>query len=584
MTYLRLYIVCRYLLAFFVLMSALNVNSGESEITNDIASGIEGYSHQKSIDLGEQIYRKGIRPDGNVATAFVQSDIFVDGQIFTCELCHRRSGLGTSEGYVVALPINGHNLFRPRVLWDSRRRHSRADSHSTRSRQIPSYFLGKDLRPAYTDLTLEQAIHNGVDPTGRKLNHIMPRYDFSDKDLSLLMYYLKNLTFDLSPGVTEEKLHFATIVTDGVIESDKDAMLNVLNTYVRSRNAQTRNQLKRAQNGVFNKRELDASYRLLELSVWELKGSRDTWKQQLEQYYKNAPVFAILGSIVEGDWAPIQKFTESNKIPVIFPITDQPVVSTDDWYTVYFSKGLYQEGESTARYLNSKQSELKVSRIIQVYKRGSRGEVIAKGFNETWKHFDVKPVEIYEIQGDEVLDKKFLQNVSDLQNDVIVLFWGNNEDIISADIFNQPDIGRINFFVSSTLLNDEYPPVLKNLRDQVYVTYPYSLPGDKKRNIAALKTWLKINGIPATNINVQAKMYFLVWLLSDIFNKMKSEFYRDYFVENIEMMKDQTHSISAYPRLSLGPNQRYASKGCYIVQLSKDADQTMLKKSDWIVH
>jgi hypothetical protein len=79
-------------------------------------------------------------------------------------------------------------------------------------------------------------------------------------------------------------------------------------------------------------------------------------------------------------------------------------------------------------------------------------------------------------------------------------------------------------------------------------------------------------------------MYFLGWVLSDVLKGMKSEFYRDYFLERVEMMKDQTHSIAVFPRLSLGPDQRYASKGCYVIQLSEGSEPDILARSDWVIH
>ena len=40
---------------------------------------------------------------------------------------------------------------------------------------------------------------------------------------------------------------------------------------------------------------------------------------------------------------------------------------------------------------------------------------------------------------------------------------------------------------------------------------------------------------------------------------------------------------SIYPRLSLGPGQRFASKGSYIVKLNAGAEQSFSLLSDWIV-
>jgi hypothetical protein len=41
---------------------------------------------------------------------------------------------------------------------------------------------------------------------------------------------------------------------------------------------------------------------------------------------------------------------------------------------------------------------------------------------------------------------------------------------------------------------------------------------------------------------------------------------------------------SPYERLSFGPGQRYASKGCYIVQLTPGPNPAVVKKSAWVIH
>jgi hypothetical protein len=51
----------------------------------------------------------------------------------------------------------------------------------------------------------------------------------------------------------------------------------------------------------------------------------------------------------------------------------------------------------------------------------------------------------------------------------------------------------------------------------------------------------------------------------------------------MEMVANQESSIAVYPRLTFGPDQRYASKGCYIVQLTPGPNPEPVKRSDWVV-
>jgi len=579
-----LYSMFLKLLVFQVFIFPDYVFAADKRQQTQLDKNISEYSDQRELSSGESIYLKGILSDGSKMNAFVQGDIPVSSQVFSCVLCHRRSGLGTSEGFVVTLPVNSLNLFRSRILWDTRRRHSQADSPIVRSRQVPANLLGKSMRPAYTDKTLAEVIRTGIDPAGRKLSGIMPRYDLDDHEMALLINYLKTLSREFSPGVTSQTLRFATIVTEGVSKRDRNAMLDVLKMHINDRNSQTRNQIKRARVGAFNRRELDSAYRILELSVWKLTGPEDAWRQQLEKYISNEPVFAVLGGITDGRWASIHKFSEEYGVPVVFPVTDQPVLSDKSWNTIYFSKGLFQEGATAARYIRRNQYVADKTRLIQIYIKGSKGEVAANGFTDTWRHYSSKVEYNYEIQDADQLNDEFYKTIIDPESDNIFLFWITDKEILSIKNIMRSGGATARIFVSSSLLQDNLYPISDELRDSVYITYPYSLPGEKKRTNTSLKTWLGIKGITLTNYKIQSQMYYLGWVLSDALAGLKGEFYRDYFLERIEMMKDQSHTVSTYPRLSLGPNQRYASKGCYIVQLSKGKDAKLIKKSNWIIH
>ena len=63
---------------------------------------------------------------------------------------------------------------------------------------------------------------------------------------------------------------------------------------------------------------------------------------------------------------------------------------------------------------------------------------------------------------------------------------------------------------------------------------------------------------------------------------MRGNYYRDNFLDVIGMIMD--HETPLYERISFGSGQRYASKGCYIVQLTTGAKPDLAKKSPWVIH
>jgi hypothetical protein len=82
---------------------------------------------------------------------------------------------------------------------------------------------------------------------------------------------------------------------------------------------------------------------------------------------------------------------------------------------------------------------------------------------------------------------------------------------------------------------------------------------------------------------VQTGAFFAASLLSDGLKELHGYYVRDYLIERIEHMVDSSVTTSVYPRLSLAPGVRFASKGCYIVRLTGDDPPTPVAASDWIV-
>lgn len=537
---------------------------------------VAGYTVDEALRLGEQMYRKGLLPSGKPIEATVQGDIPVDGIMFTCESCHLRSGLGSIEGTIVTLPTNGADLYRDYSKGSEVLRPMR--------KHFSDQYQKNFLRPAYTDDSLAETLLLGVDPSGRKLNDIMPEYHLDEINMEIMVHYLKNLTVNFSPGVNEKTITFATVVTDDVPKNQKEMMYEMLDAYVRDRNSQDRYQERRAKEGPFYKLETYTAYRRIDLKKWELHGEPETWQSQLEEYYKQDKVFALIGGISTREWKPVHEFCEHNKIPSLFPLTDYPVISNSDWYTLYFSKGLYQEGESVARYLRGTKDNKDV-KVVQVFRENDRqGEHLARGFEKTQELLKQSPPANLIVKEGETLNETFWQTLAQSHEADVFLLWLAPDDLKSIDALARLDESPSQIFISSSQQKEALFTLSELVRDFAYITYPYELPQDGRIKKLALKKWLQIKKIELTDMEIQGKLFFLNRILTGALSVMRRDYYRDRFFEGIDMMIDQYYTVPVYPNMSFGPAQRYASKGCYIVQLTSGDNPQLVKKSAWVNH
>ena len=567
----------------FLLITAICILLSGIAAADDIMLP-EGVSPEEALRLGERMYREGILPSGEPMQAIVMGDIPVDGRMFTCDDCHQRSGLGSVEGTIITWPTNGKELYKPRRRTGAWHPPESDEAKEDVRKNLPPYWQIEDARPAYTDRSLAQVLLTGVDPSGRKLNPIMPLYLLSEGDMNILVHYLKNLSVEPAPGVDETTIRFATVIAGDVAAEDRQTMLATLQTHIETHNSQVRHEERRSASGPFFKTEMYQAYRRLQLDVWELRGPEETWPGQLQDYYAKQPVFALLGGLASGSWRPIHEFCEHHKIPAIFPLTDLPVVAETDWYTLYFSKGFYQEGEAAARYLHTGENLAADATVVVVFRENPESNALKQGFAESWRKFARPEPRYVPLGPDEKPTEQFWQELVRSPGPTVLLLWLGPGDLDGIATLAPGDKPAPTIFLSSELLEHTFTAVPDALREAVYLTYPFSLPETREKRMLHVIRWLQTRNVPATDPEMQAKIYFLGWMLPGAIKDMRSEFFREYFMEGFDMMTDQDYAIAVYPRLTFGPGQRYASKGCYIVQLTKGPNPELMQKSDWVIH
>jgi hypothetical protein len=513
---------------------------------------------------GESIYRLGILSSGAPLIGERDANTRVTGPEAACAKCHRRSGLGASEGRVIIPPLTAQYLFNVRGR----------DASQPDARAVLGFIQN---RKAYDVSSMARAIRDGVDVGGRKLNYLMPRYKLNDVDMASVTRYLQDLNSAPTPGVDDATLQFATIITPDADVAKRKAMLDVLNQFFADKNEFIRGGIRpmQAKGGV----QFRVSRRW-KLHVWELTGASDTWRAQLEKKLSAEPVFAVISGIGGGNWAPVHEFCETNRVPCLFPNVDLPVDAENDFYTLYYTKGVLLEAELIADELKGGNSADPIARrrAIQIYRAGDMGAAAAHvlGIQAGRAGFEAVSLPLGEESAGPGLDQK----LRDIRATDTVVLWLRPADI-SALPTAPPPGARI--YLSGLMAGLENAPLPAAWRSAARLSYPFDPPDKRKFRMNYPLAWMKVRNVSMVDERVQSNTYLACGILAEQLTSMQDVFVRDYLLERIEDMLSHRVLSGFYPRLSLAPGQRFASKGGYLVHFAASTGTQILADSEWVV-
>jgi hypothetical protein len=244
------------------------------------------------VSIGRRIYRDGVLPSGRPLQGLAPAGVVLAGKDAACTTCHRRSGYGSSEGPVEVRAITGPALFGTRVaplapgsaVSDepvpvqaglSGADAARANAVALRAARTAA-FAGGRQRVAYDEPGLARAIREGVDVAGRRMSASMPRFALDPQSLEALSAYLKTLSAEVSPGVSEGAVHLATVIQPGIDSEQRRALLDVLQAFIVDRNLGMRTEQRREQAGMVRLRRV---YREWVLHVWPLTMANTGWSR-----------------------------------------------------------------------------------------------------------------------------------------------------------------------------------------------------------------------------------------------------------------------------------------------------------------
>jgi hypothetical protein len=214
------------------------------------------------------------------------------------------------------------------------------------------------------------------------------------------------------------------------------------------------------------------------------------------------------------------------------------------------------------------------------------------------------------------------------------MMWWPEADIPALDPVAVPK-GKVYF--SGRMAGVERAPLPAAWKSAMSLVYPYQLPEKRAASLFYFNYWVKLLKIELSDEALQSEVYFAMTYLSETLTDMLNNLHREYLLERAENMLSLRESMKAedeardltvakynkggaggaqaamaklanpevrksprpmpgqtahvmmkresttlYPRLSLAPGQRFASKGAYIVRFGADGG-TLVPESEWIV-
>ena len=507
-----------------------------------------------ALEDGARIYNDGVLPDGTKLGATVAGGAHLSGRMAACARCHRPSGYGTAEGDLRVPDITALTLASPleprrdrllRELYQERQGPvAKTRAHTPRFR--PGYAGVPDLAGAVVD---------GVDPAGRTLSPSMPRYALNADSLKALSSYMADLARGPDPGVDARVVHFATVLGPDVVPDRAAAMLDVMHAFVETRNREIERELARPDFSPGQKALYRHARRLWRLHVWRLDGPPQTWNAQLQRHYARQPVFAMLGGATEGDWNPIGKFCETTRLPCLFPLTDWPLT---DWptkepghFTIYLSEGLPQEARMIAQRLA-----------------------------------DAGVRSVAERHGSDLAARRMAQSVATAlaQNGIVVTENAQDaealvvlgDEAVVQDVLADPASGAIAgpVLVAGGLLSGrlEHAPNLYPAKP-LLVAWQYARPDALPERIYRLRGWLRARRVRAPDWErTQLNTFLALDAAQHALNHLVDRYSREFFIETIEHQIETGLNPGTFPRMSLGPAQRFAARGGEIMTLCRNGE------------
>lgn len=261
----------------------------------------------------------------------------------------------------------------------------------------------------------------------------------------------------------------------------------------------------------------------------------------------------------------------------MFPTTDLPSYESPGYYSIYFSAGLKLEVETLVSHIEQ-QSKDTTQRIVQIYQDSEQGRAAAQELT----HIKKLSITGYVLPKQPGKSADFWKNLFKKDKPDNLILWLDTQGLNSYAKYLATETARPRIYLSDTFINIEINSIPDVLQDNTYLLSRFIHGKTRHTHLSRMRYWAKPRKVDTKEERVVANAYFAATMFGSTIKKMRAYLTRDYLLERFEHMLENSVFHSVYPGFSLGPDQRFASKGCYLIgPLSGKDVTTGLPPSEW---
>ncbi len=215
------------------------------------------------------------------------------------------------------------------------------------------------------------------------------------------------------------------------------------------------------------------------------------------------------------------------------------------------------------------------NRVIQIFRAGDVGAAGARAlrlFKPAYRYLE------RELPGNGS-PQDLAGALHDVGRDDAVVLWLRPGDLQSLSGLHS---ATTHVWVSGEMGGLEHAPLPADWRAFSRMAYPVDLPASRAVRVDYALSWFRLRHIPVTSQKVQVDTYLACGILSETLNHITDAFLRDYLLERVETDLDHRVLTGYYPRLTLAPLQRFASKGGYVVRFNEAQGSAVTAVTPWL--